>query len=530
LQGRRAELSVASAILVALAFATYFPILRFGLLGIDSYPILLTSVVDGPGDLVRLWAQPMMGGRFWADFYRPVSGLVMSLDHALWGLDAFGFQLTSLIVFAACACLLYAWVARLAGRATLAAPLAAGIFVLLPSHYEVLPVPARRPEILASLLSLLSLWLLLRPRSLERVRPAWAAGAVALLAIGAKETALLLPLLAFAAVALYSPRRGLRERAVQAAVASVPFVLALAVATGARIGVLGSLGGHGDSNAGMVHLPRALDMGLALLHPQQTLLPPWASGWLELAGLAALLLAGGLGLPRLASLSPPDPARSTRVRAGLLAGLWLAAMLLLHAYTGKWNSWYLFFPSIGFAWLAGVLLDGLGATALRPGPLPLRLASAAGGLGLAALVAWQLGYSPLLYRYPEWPLASEAQQTYLEHTAELIRAARPGSVLEPGPFPQRASAGSVLPERGRAKIRGAAILYVHSIQAWAELRFPDRSVRVVIAEVPGQPLPPALRDWAQRQGNLRPPGPDEIVLRVPHAGRRVVAPAPSSAP
>ena len=95
-------------------------------------------------------------------------------------------------------------------------------------------------------------------------------------------------------------------------------------------------------------------------------------------------------------------------------------------------------------------------------------------------------------------------------------------MLKPGPFPQRAEAGP--PRPGQARVRGAAILYVHSIQSWSELEFPDRRVRVVLEKPPGGQLAPALADWVRRRGGPREPEPDEVVIVLPAAGLRIPSP------
>ncbi|MFQ5749992.1 MAG: hypothetical protein ACE5H3_11125, partial [Planctomycetota bacterium] len=231
--------------LAAVVFLAYHPVLGFGMLGHDTYPVLASSTVHSPVDFLHLFTEKLMGGRFWSDFYRPVLNVTFSLDHALWGLDPFGFQLSTLLFFLACVLSIFFFVRRLAGPGARLAPFAAAlVFALYPYQWEVLPSPSRRPEVLCCLFSVLSLHTLLAPSRLARMRPAILPGLLALVAIGSKETALLLPPLAFLLVLLYSTRSGFLRRLGHALVLVSPLILAGALALAARFGVIGGLGGH----------------------------------------------------------------------------------------------------------------------------------------------------------------------------------------------------------------------------------------------------------------------------------------------
>ena len=109
----------------------------------------------------------------------------------------------------------------------------------------------------------------------------------------------------------------------------------------------------------------------------------------------------------------------------------------------------------------------------------------------------QLRYSPLIYRYDDWRVASELQRSFLEHTGDQIDAAADGTIVYALPMPMR------LPKRNEGpRVRGAMILSDYSVQAWAELTRPDRNIRVEAA-----------------RGVVDGPQPDELLVLITEVTR-----------
>ena len=87
--------------LVAAFFAHRF-VLDLELMGWDTYPTIAASRVRDLGDLLGGFSEELMDGRYpGGHFYRPLTNLVFALDHALWGLRPFGYQLTNLVILLA---------------------------------------------------------------------------------------------------------------------------------------------------------------------------------------------------------------------------------------------------------------------------------------------------------------------------------------------------------------------------------------------------------------------------------------------
>ena len=156
-----------------------------------------SAIIDGEG-LAALVRQ---------NVFRPVVNLSFALDHALWGLDPRGFHLTSVLLHALNAALVFAvarravrdWRARatsdVARDADVVGLVAAALFAVHPLMTEAVGYVSARGDVLAATFALLSL-LALRRGVLE---PAWrVAGLVLLLAaMLTKEVAVVVPAIFF---------------------------------------------------------------------------------------------------------------------------------------------------------------------------------------------------------------------------------------------------------------------------------------------------------------------------------------------
>jgi len=464
-------------LLGAAVFVVYHSVLGLGLLGHDTYPILLTSRIREPADLVHDFTRILMDGRYPAPFYRPLLCLSVALDQALFGLDPLPYQVENLLFFAAGVVALFFLVRRMAGPGARIAPWTAALaFLFFPLQYEVLPVVGRRPETMAFLFTVLSILAAVSPRNLGRSRPGLLAGLLAVPAVLSKETGFLVVPLSFLAVLTVSDRKGFVARIRHALRVTLPQAVAAALLFAVRWEVVGGLGGHSD--AGLAKLANLPVFARRLLFPQ---IPMADSQWgLPLVlGLAAFLVV------TLLVARPPF----ARLRAGLFAAVWTLLMLAVHAWSGT-SPWYLLFSVAGFAFFLGTALEGSLRLLRAPGSVLARFPAAASGLLLAGLLVWQASYSPLFHRYPEWKLADRLRNEVLQGVGAAIEQARPGSRLGPFELPAQVTAWKQ-PGYREAMLYGASILRSYSVQAWAELRFPEKSVEVRAIE-PEDPLPPPV--------------------------------------
>ena len=486
---------VAPAVVALLAAGLIFAQTNdYSLLGFDSYPIIITSRVQSPDDLLGNFSEKLMDGRYAGDFYRPLLNLTFAADYAIWGLNAVGYHLTNALLFGGCAAGVFALVRRLTGPGVFAAPVAAMLFfVLHPASFEVVPVPPRRPEPLCGLFMALALASQLSPKALKSKWPAILPALFGLLAVASKETGLLVPAFALPLVLMYSPRAGLVKRIVHAATALIPHLVAVGIMLAARFAVIGGMGGHRTTglNDALARFPRALWGVLTLLvAPQPLMRKTPAAGWLALGVLLGMIATAAFMFATRRTRKSDGVGGARLGQALVFAIVWLALLSATYATAGRIEPWYLLMPAIGLATLVGVGA-GTSVNALRYGPTSARITAGATAALLLALIGWQARYSPFVHHYDEYERATAVSEEFLRDLHAAIDGAPDGTGVWAPDVPRWVPARA-----NRPTMFGAAILSDYSIQAWVELTYPDRRIRVAT----GNP------------NTIRPPDPDELVI------------------
>lgn len=467
------------AAVAGVAAALFAQTRHYALLGWDSYPIVLTSRVLSWADFVGNFTERLMDGLYSDLYYRPLVNLTFAADYAAWGLEPSGYQLTNVVLFALCALMVHVLARRLlSGAAWFGSWLALLAFLFSPLLFEVLPVPARRAEMLCCLFMLIALASQLRPAALAAIRPPALPAIATLAAIASKESALVLPALVFIAVWAYSPRKGAADRLRHAASCTVPHGAALALMLGARFMVLGGLGGH--SEAGLFEAlrttPRAvLRLAEGLILPQSFMQGPGLGRWLVTIFVLCLALTAILQLLR--APGGKDQAELPQaIEAMLVAGAWSLIFGVLYAAVGLIGPWYFFLPIAGWAIFAGALAETLLAFRRQAG-LAGRIGAGVTLALLLAVLIWHARYSPVIYRYDEWQQATELSDEFMESALADIDRALDGRYIE----------GPILPYWVPAKvsgptINGGATLADYSAAAWIAMARPERKIRMRLAD------------------------------------------------
>jgi hypothetical protein len=487
----RAWLAWLGPALAGVVGALYLARIRgIGLVGHDSYPLVLTARVQDAGDLLGSFTESLMDGRYPGLYHRPLLNLSFALDHALWGLDAAGYQLTGALLFALAGFALFAAARRALGGALPGALVALLVFLLHESQLEVLPVPARRPELLCAACALFGLAAQLHPRRLASRWPLvpalWMLGAAA-----SKETGYVLPAVAVLGVYLYAPDATRGARLVRALRAALVHAGVIGVLLVLRLQVLGGAGGPAPLPPGFEG-PGPLELTATLLRRlvvtpghEPAVWPLWIAAFAALGVLKAWVL----GL-RPAQGSGPAP-ETRHARAALALGMaWLGLVAGVYGVSRSIEAWYLLLPVVGLALVVGAGVELLRLQWTRGGPLA-RASAVSAALFLAVFAVGQVRHSPLWTEDDTWERATTASDEFFRRLSNRIERAAPGGVVNAPPLPVWVAP----PERGPG-VRGGAVLEAYSVQAWAELVHPGRRLRVVMG--PEGP----------------PPSGDEVVIRL----------------
>ncbi len=335
------------------------------------------------------------------DVFRPVVNFSYAVDHAIWGLDPFGYHLTNLLLHLVNVGLLFAVVLGLARRCQLGrddgaddlgprvtATVAAVLLATHPLMTQAVAYVSGRSELLATLFLLTAVSAFQRASRDGRVAWAVVGGVAFLLGVASKETVAMLPLVLLAAEVLL-PEKSPESRRRRLLQVHLPFVGLLLLAGLARLAVFLRLEG-GDQMLGLrqhlltesVVLWRYVGLLLApvnqsILHPVET-----AAGLASPGVIPALLGLGvaGVGLALLGRRLP-------LVVLGLVSFLLLLAPSHLVPLQEAMAEHRLYTAACGFFLAVGALAGELARRLEGRGRRALGAALVAGVTAIALLAA-----------------------------------------------------------------------------------------------------------------------------------------------
>ncbi|HZE96125.1 MAG TPA: hypothetical protein VE981_03790 [Planctomycetota bacterium] len=157
-------------LIVAAVVVAFLPALGNGFTNWDDQKNFLTNLEYrglGPAQLKWMFSTFLLG------HWHPLTWLTLGLDYVVWGMNPLGYHLTSLLIHAANAILLYGLLQsllRLAGRAPLPAAAAAGalLYAIHPLRVESVVWITERRDVLCGFFVLLSLTAYLKRVDEER--------------------------------------------------------------------------------------------------------------------------------------------------------------------------------------------------------------------------------------------------------------------------------------------------------------------------------------------------------------------------
>lgn len=324
-------------LLVALA---YFPVLRTAFFS-DDY-VLLWQARASRLDLSIFQVDPN-----WF-FYRPLGKLVWAVMYRLWGVFPVPYHALSIGLHWLNGLLLIALVRRLVPQSGRIAPIAGGLFMLLPLQVEAVVWSACYYDLLATCFYLLTLWSLLLAWQHQSIRFYLLSLGTFQLALWSKELSFTLPVLALVLGVALAKRPKLRVLAV----ATLPYLGLMALNLLQRYLAWGSLGGYSGTDTNV--LTRIWTIFATTLTnmfaPLNQLLFPATYIQIWLLAMTVLVVAGLMA--------------GYNQRLIVIALAWFVVTLLpvlnlVPIGADLQNSRLLYLPSAGFCIGVAALLDGV---------------------------------------------------------------------------------------------------------------------------------------------------------------------------
>jgi tetratricopeptide (TPR) repeat protein len=399
---------IAPFAIAAITFAVFAPALQYGFILWDDDRNLLTNPsYRGLGWAQLRWAFTSAVMGHWI----PVTWLTFGLDYALWGMNAFGYHLTSVLLHAANAALFYLLGRRLlrlgltaaAPRAiTLGAIVAALFFAVHPLRVESVVWVTERRDVLSALFYLLTVLAYVKACAADGPpRRRWFLASIGAYALGLLSKSLIMSLPLVLLVLDVYPLRRARGNWRRVLLEKLPY-LGLAVAA-AVVSVLVVIAKVGLTSASAYPPPARAAMALYSLvfYVWKTLLPLELSPMYELPArvgltsprfLAAALVAVGVSVVLVLARRPWPAA----LAAWLVYGLTLAPVSgIVHNGPQLVADRYSYLSCLGLALLVGAgVASAVSSAAITR---PLRATVAIAGLG------WLVGLMVLTFdQLPVW--------------------------------------------------------------------------------------------------------------------------------
>ncbi|WP_195155967.1 hypothetical protein [Halococcus agarilyticus] len=522
--------------LAMLAFLAHSDTLELWFVATDTLPLIETSRVTESAGIVDLFTRPLMAGSDFvtrALFYRPVASVTYAIDHALWGLSPFGYHLTNLVLHVVATVLAVIAIADVTGR-PLAGYLTGLLFTVHPVTVEVVPVIARRQDVLLTVFVLGTVSLFVRWHrrwrrhraenrgwTLRPYRPLVAALAGYALALGSKETALMVPVLVGVWAVLHGSHDRARERLGNAFAAVGPFAALTLLYIGIRVAVLGGLGGYSPSTP-FAELPGyTLEnvLSTAGKYALWAVLPVRFGGvgalvpapHVVVAVLAGVIVLGGVGFVALTSREPlVTPMRRRLIFFGCwfvgpFVGLLLARQILLQPQSfgfGIRNAYGVLVPVLaGFVTLLLESLDRI-RTRIERSHATVDLGRSLVVAVVSVVLVTTVAVSPVFSPDDGWEAAGELNQRSLEGVDDSLEGAPNATTVYLVDFPNRFDARNATPRSARS----VTPLLSYSVEAWLALHGSSPQVQLIRPRTV-ETLPDRLSFATRVRG-------DVVVLRV----------------
>lgn len=488
--------------IVLTSFLSYDETLWYYLIGIDTIPWIVSSRIQSSSDVVRIFTQNFLGSYIIdiVKHYRPLASLFFGLNYMIWNLNPLGYHLAALILHITNSILVFILAMLLTKKRKALGWFAAILFAIHPIHVNTVPDIPAMPEMLASLFLILSLILFVRYSQSKKLRYFIISILLCMMAIWSKETAVVIPILILIYVILFAEEKNLTVNLFQSIKLSLPYFALSGVYIVLRIIILGGFGGYQQEPkeilytfGSMIYI--AFRYLTGLLYPVNFLNIHFKSIFLSIYYFLQLhaleiIVVNGLGLlvlvcalihfirndkNKMSLLNEKFCSLTENVKIYIFLVTWLIVFLGIYVIIRSFSAWYLYMPTAAFTILISMVLrDGLkvigSAGKQWSGRLLIFTLIIVGVSGMAMSF---FIFSPLVNNYSEWKDSSDISSSVLEETIEEVSTLPNNSIIYLINYPNSITYSSRIP------YTTASILNDYSAQAMIDLKFPNKTVKVV---------------------------------------------------
>ncbi|MDQ7783903.1 MAG: hypothetical protein RDU20_13555 [Desulfomonilaceae bacterium] len=527
----RLKVLAAAMAAIAIAFIPYRPVLGYFFTGTDTFTLIETSRAESSEDLARILLKPLMWGSDFTDrarFYRPTAALSYSLDYRLWKLNPFGYHLTNMALHLLTVILILLMVRELTNGDLSAGLCSALIFAVHPILAETVPALDYRHDIIAGCFLLVSFLLFLKGRRRHPAGKAFIVFSVLsyFMALGAKETAIVLPGIVFSYLLIVAPATSWKTRLGGSLRGTAPYLCAGAAYLVWRVHLLGGLGGYVEPYPGLQEFLLRMQQIVVLYtadlvypHDFLAVFDVIPKGFVAPALLIFPVLWLILCVGRSAD---PTASRTFAHERKLVLFLiwWLLLPLGVFIVTSTFNHRSMYTCAIPYAALVGLFLtisvrrlkglvhsgEPLSSTSGAIHKYPLPEGEGASGFGLLknvkpitnrctglypkpmahaalpilivalGLIAGHVFCSPLLRNYNHWHDSSRMTSFFLNQLIDPAATFNINSTIEVENLPSFITRyESQIP-----RARDVGYLNDYGIKSWLNLHSPDNRMKVVV--------------------------------------------------
>ncbi len=479
-----------------ISFIAYHDTLGYSFFGSGTLPYIKNQRIYSFSDALDLLRSPIDAGfiSLGYAYYRPTTGLSFGIDHAIWGLNPFGYHLTNLLLHTLIAFFVFLTTRIITGGRNTAAWISSVIFLVHPNIMETLPVIARRHNILVALFLLLSIYLFLKYFHSTVFRKTYILLSLFfyVIALGAKESAILvMPIIFVYVLFLQQAPASFKERALNTLKGVMPYILTTIIFVFWRAHILGEVGGNFATKAQTANILKMATSSVwivkeylvKLIYPFDFLSLRSFFDFFPYKSILIILLLGALIIYKRNEIISYLESTTGKNILFLLIWLFLPTVFCIYLLSPTSHR-CMYIAIIPFSIIMSILItESVEHLTSKVNECRSRSVclyqslfnSIITSIIIVVFCASLIAYSPLFRKYREWEAMSDITHTVLNDITGILPQLPEDAVIHIYNLPV-----SIIPYRNEIPhSEEVSVLAGFSIQAWIDLVYPENRMKVI---------------------------------------------------